>query len=321
MHIRIIGTGLMALACSSLACAQSAERARPQEKAAATVKGKARTQADVKPDGFGTVLPAGLNAKQLIALVAPGRDASFAMLVGAKAWPYRANSFVVIACFSRNEQDAERSRKASTGPSCDGTSRSGGAPASIDPAVYFGVVEYQAGSAAPTLVASYGKPYDIKTSWAFSQVEGPGEDDEPPASGQKGLMPEQYRRFDFAPYKITPMETAIGLRLGWNEGYAGGGADFEALSLLRIDGNKLVNILSEPVSFQKLIAGDWNKDGTRQHDEYEGTNVLSVLPSTTNGYADLQLRLLGSKSKQVFTWDSKRARYMLTRSSAPAKKR
>ncbi|NHZ97551.1 hypothetical protein [Massilia sp. CCM 8734] len=313
MRIKVICAGLMALSCTSPASAQTVDRAKSQ----APVNSKVQTKAD----GFGTVLPAGLTAKQLIALVAPGRDASFAMLVGAKAWPYRANSFVVIACFSRNEKDAERSRKSSTGPSCDGTSPSGGTPASIDPAVYLGVVEYQAGSAAPTLLASYGKPYDIKTSWAFSHVEGPGEDDDTPGGRENGLMPEQYRRFDFAPYKITPTETAIGLRLGWNEGYAGGGADFEALSLFRIDGNKLVNILSEPVSFHKLIAGDWNKDGTRDHDEYEGTNVLSVLPSTSNGYADLQLRLLKGKSKQVFTWDSKRARYALVKSAPTAKRR
>ncbi|NHZ87587.1 hypothetical protein F2P45_00850 [Massilia sp. CCM 8733] len=309
--------GLMLLACAPLASAQTGERSRSQDKSPAPVGSKVKAQAD----GFGTVLPAGLTANQLIALVAPGRDAAFAMLVGAKAWPYRANSYVVIACFSRDKKDAERSRRSSTGPSCDSANPSHDTPAAIDPAVYLGVVEYRAGSGAPALVASYGKPYDIKTSWAFRHVEGPQEDDDTPAGQDSGLMPEQYRRFDFAPYKIAATETAIGLRLGWNEGYAGGGADFEALSLFRIDGNKLVNILSEPVSFHKLIAGDWNKDGTRDHDEYEGTNVLSVLPSTTNGYADLQLRLLKSKSKLVFTWDGKRAGYVLVKPAPAAKSR
>ncbi|NHZ39440.1 hypothetical protein [Massilia aquatica] len=317
MRNTVIIAGLMALICASLPAAQAIEPGKSQNKSSAGVK----SQVQKKADGFGTVLPAGLTANQLIALVAPGRDPSFAMLVGAKAWPYRANSFVVIACFSRDRKDAERSRTSSTGPSCDTISPSYDTPASVDPMVYLGVVEYRAGGGAPTLVASYGRPYDIKTSWALRHVDGPREDDDAPEARKNGLMPEQYRRFDFAPYKITPTETAIGLRLGWSEGYAGGGADFEALALLRIDGDKLVTILSEPVAFQKLIAGDWNKDGTRDHDEYEGTNVLSVLPSTTNGYADLQMRLLESKSKLIFTWDSKRAGYVLVKPAPGAKRR
>lgn len=321
MQIKVICAGLIALACSSLACAQTVEHAKPQGKATAPAKGKARSQADGKPDGFGTVLPAGLTAQQLVALVAPGRDAASAMLVGAKAWPYRANSFVVIACLARNKKDVEHKRKSGMGPSCAKYYQSDGARELIDPMVYLGVVEYQAGSAAPTLVASYGKPYDIKTSWAYRNVEGPQEADDTSAGGADGLMPEEYRRFDFAPYKITPTETAIGLRLGWSQPYAGGGASFEALALLRVDGNKLINILSEPVSSYELIAGEWNKDGTRDHEEYESTNVLSVLPSTSNGFADLQLRLLKSKSKLVFTWDTKRGRYMPVKPAPAAKSR
>ncbi len=316
MQNKVIVAGLMALACASLPVAQAAERGKSQPKSSAHVE----NQAQKKADGFGTVLPAGLTANQLVALVAPGRDAAFAMLVGAKAWPYRANTFVVIACFGRDQTDPEPPRRSSTEPSCDSMSPSHDTPASFDPVVYLGVVEYRAGSGAPTLVASYGKPYDIKTSWTSRHVDGPRDQDDADKN-RDGLMPQQYRRFDFAPYKITPTETAIGLRLGWFDGYAGGGAEFEALALLRIDGDKLVTILSEPVFFQKLIAGNWNKDGTRDHDEYEGRNVLSVLPSTTSGYADLQMRLLESKSKLIFTWDSKRSGYALGKPVPAAKGR
>src|SRR5574339_144803 len=50
-------------------------------------------------DGFGTALPSGLTANEIISLIAPGKDPSIARLVGAKKWRHRENSYVVIACF------------------------------------------------------------------------------------------------------------------------------------------------------------------------------------------------------------------------------
>ncbi|NHZ80853.1 hypothetical protein F2P44_16455 [Massilia sp. CCM 8695] len=193
----------------------------------------------------------------------------------------------MIACFAQSKKEFASDRQSSKEPGCKKYYQPGQAPDYLDKPVYLGVVEYQARSAGPTLVASYGKPYDIKTSWKFSGIEGPEGKFTTPGSQDSDLMPEEYRRFDFAPYQITPMETAIGLRLGWHDAYAGGAAYFEALSLFRLDGGKLVNILSEPISFHKDLAGEWNKDGTRERDVSEEQNVLSVLPSKTNGYADL----------------------------------
>ncbi|NHZ37467.1 hypothetical protein [Massilia rubra] len=309
MQLKIVVAGLMALACSLPASAQTAERAGGQRKLAA------------KPDGLGTVLPAGLTAQQLVALIAPGRDPALATLVGAKAWPHRANTYVVIACFVRSKAERASEQKYSKEPSCERMYQPGEVPHYVDRPTYLGVVQYQGGGAAPTLVASYGKPYDVRTRWDASGLDGPDGDPGLPAGAAGGLLPETVNRFDFAPYKITATETAIGLRLGWHEGYAGGGAFYEALALFRIDGDKLVNILSEPIAFHSNLAGELHKDGTREREIAEGTSVLSILPGTTNGYADLEMRMLKSKWKQVFTWDGKAARYVPAKPAPGAKSR
>ncbi len=66
----------------------------------------------------------------------------------------------------------------------------------------------------------YGKPLDIKTSWKSSKLEASSED--VGDNEEANLMPEEFVRFDFVPFKLTDTDTAIGLRLGGNEGYAGG---------------------------------------------------------------------------------------------------
>ncbi len=72
-------------------------------------------------------------------------------------------------------------------------------------------------------------------------------------------MPEEYVRFDFAPFKLTDTDTATGLHFGWNDGHAGGTGYFEALALFKIDDTRLINVLSEPFCYYQDLAGDWHK--------------------------------------------------------------
>lgn len=328
MQVRLIIAGLMSLVLSSVIFAETAKRVPSLNQVPAVIKSKdgldqyrEQMSGVAKPDGFGTLLPGGLTAKDIAALIAPGQDVSLATLIGAKAWPYRANSFVVIACFARTNKEYDDDKRNSKEPSCSkyyDPSRDNGR-GYFDKPVYLGVLEYKLGD-KPTLISSYGKPLDTKTGWKSSKLEGPRGKFNAPSSEESDLMPEEYMRFDFAPYKITEADTAIGLRLGWNEGYSGGTGYFEALSLFRIDGNRLINILSEPIYYYQDLAGSWNKDGTRNHEFLESQNVLSVLPSKTEGFYDLQIRTLKSKWKQVFVWDSKTSRYIAIASRAGTKK-
>ncbi|WP_244137181.1 hypothetical protein [Burkholderia pyrrocinia] len=56
--------------------------------------------------------------------------------------------------------------------------------------------------------------------------------------------------------------------------------------------------------FYRNIAGDWHRDSTRDHDITEGSNVLNVLSTWTEGFHDLQLRQLGGKWRQTFGWSA-----------------
>ncbi|KVC24739.1 hypothetical protein WS55_01795 [Burkholderia pseudomultivorans] len=78
----------------------------------------------------------------------------------------------------------------------------------------------------------------------------------------------------------------------------------------RVDGKTLRVVFAEPMAFDKMLAGAWHKDGTRNHDESSAANALTVLPSTTDGYHDLQLReKAGGKWRRTFKWSAAEQRY------------
>ncbi|MEY3880588.1 MAG: hypothetical protein RIQ94_1384 [Pseudomonadota bacterium] len=327
MKKRIMVIGLVLFIVSLLVTAKPPKQVSSVDQVSKQIKSKAGLQqyneqmsGTAKPDGFGALLPTGLTAKEIVALIAPTEDLGLATLVGAKAWPYRPNSFVAIACFAKTKAVFDSDKDYNKEPACkrdyDPNQKNG--IQYVDQSVYLGVLEYKADAIKPALIASYGKPLDIKTSWKSSQLEGPSQDvDE---GDEINLMPEEYMRLDFALFKLTDTDTAIGLRLGWNEGYAGGSGYFEALSLFKIDGTQLINILSEPIYYYQDLAGYWHNDGTRDHELYEGQNVLSFLPSKTQGYYDIQIKTQDSKWKKGFQWDNKAERYIAVAATAKTKK-
>ncbi|NHZ37468.1 hypothetical protein [Massilia rubra] len=291
MLLNLKSAALISLLAAPLACAQTA--------------------AVPPPDNFGTALAPGLDAKAIIALIAPGRDASLATLVGARAWPYRPNTYVAIACFARNKKEFDAERSEGNLPGCRQYRDRLGENEEIGKAVYLGVVAFAAGGAQPALVASYGKALDIETGWNASALARPIVLDDAVRAGRSTILPEEYIRFDFAPYKISATQTAIGVRVGWNERYTGVGmGSFDALSLFRIDGGKLVNILSEPIAFETDSNDGYDADGNRKGIVREGGNVLTILPGNTGGYHDLQLKTLKGRWKKTFVWDSAASRYM-----------
>ncbi len=228
---------------------------------------------DTLPDGFGTTLPAGLSAKTIVELVAPRENASSAWLVGVKPWSYRPNSFIAIVIFS------------------------------VD-TVYLAMLEYQENKIPAKVIANYGKPLDIAGNTVNWDNIDLGDENLPNSDDMT------YYRFDFAPFKISENQTAFGIRVNWSNSYAGGGADFQALMLFVAKGDRIINILLEPIYYFSDIAGNWHDDGTRDHNLSEGENIVIMLPHKTNGYYDLQLKTVGSKQKQVFFWSDEKKRYL-----------
>jgi hypothetical protein len=245
-----------------------------------------------EPDGLGVKLPAGLKGEDLVALLTSNdqEEATLVSLVGAKPWPRRKDSYVVIVCTHAPGEPTPRE------PECMHNGGNAG-----QPTVYVGVVEWTPGS-TPKLVAASG-PVARKTSWQNTDLPASpiAAEDDP-----KGMLaPERWERFDLAPYQIRADGYAFGLRAGWSEGYSGGGAFFEALYLFAIVGNKLKVVLAEPMSAFQNIAGDWNPDQTRNHDIYEDARILVVQPKqATDGYYDLILKSRADGTTQRLQWST-----------------
>ena len=68
-------------------------------------------------------------------------------------------------------------------------------------------------------------------------------------------------------------------------------------------------VFAQPMAFYKMLAGDWNPDGTREHIESDASNTLSLLPGKTDGYFDIQLRQQKGVWKQTLKWSAARQRY------------
>ena len=275
MHIKIFIAGFISLVLSSANLAETINKAPSHDKIPAVINSKDdldRYCEQISAEQASYEFPAGLTKEDIIALVAPGKDVSLLQSISAKAWHYRANSFVVIANFVGNDNES---------------------------IIYFGLLEYKPSVNNLTLIASYGKPLDIHLKEDGENTSDPVGDI---GDNQVVISP------DLALYKITETDTAIGLRFEWTENYSGGVGSFEALALFKIDGSKLINIFYELTSYDKIIR-TFYKDGAG-HEKYKSNNVLIVLPSKTQGYFDLQIRTLKSKRKKLFVWDNKRLGYI-----------
>ena len=253
------------------------------------------------PDGFGVRLPPGFSKSLLAAQLAPGSDPARVVLAGAKPWPQRPGWYVAVVCLAAAPVAQDLKNPAS---SCDGFGDS------QDKQIWFGVFE-RSGEATPRLIAMSAEAVAVATDCGATNIDTPqaiGSDDgKGPATG----LPDNWQRFDLAPYQLRDGDYAFGVRAGWFEGYAGGGASFEALYLFHIDGKALRVVFAQPMLFDKMIAGDWHKDGTRSHDVSYGSNALSVLPAMHSGFHDLQLREQHGKWRQTLRWSDETKSYQV----------
>jgi hypothetical protein len=68
-------------------------------------------------------------------------------------------------------------------------------------------------------------------------------------------------------------------------------------------------VLAQPVYALSMTAGDWHRDGTRDHEIREARLVLSILPSMTAGHYDLRVKELGRRGTAVLHWNAARSDY------------
>jgi len=234
------------------------------------------------PDHLGTRELAGLDAGMLRRLLVPGVAADRIVLLGARRWAQHPGHVVALVCY---REDAPRN--ASADPSCE----------TGDTAQVLGVLRVgDAGDAQ--LVARLRLDDGIAwplLSWGGAQplrMEDAG----------ASAIPERWERFDLAAYRLSSGAPALGLRGGWSEGYAGGGAFYSALYLFELRGDTLKQVFGGAMSMYRDIAGNWNDDGTREHDIEEWAGVLIVEPRTHHGRQDLRLRERGGRGGDLYRW-------------------
>lgn len=242
--------------------------------------------------GFGE-LPQGLSENQWIGWVAPNENPNNLILTGAKAWG-KEGKYIGIACFADNQADAGQAKKYADN-TCPENYNNGRANK-----LYLGVFSWQNQQLQP--IARSEKPLNQISAWnKAAEKESDDESVRPLA---------YYTKLDLAPYRIAPDTLAFGVRGGYSDAYSGGGAFYEVLELYTIKDSKIINVFSDLVYYYSDIAGDWNKDGTRQHDISESKYILKLRSAKTQRFYDLEVVNLQDKSSQIFHWSESLQQYV-----------
>ncbi|BDT21550.1 MULTISPECIES: hypothetical protein [Citrobacter freundii complex] len=242
--------------------------------------------------GFGE-LPQGLSENQWIGWVAPNENPNNLILTGAKAWG-KEGKYIGIACFADNQADAGQAKKYADN-TCPENYNNGRANK-----LYLGVFSWQNQQLQP--IARLEKPLNQISAWNKAAEKGSDDESVRPLA--------YYTKLDLAPYRIAPDTLAFGVRGGYSDAYSGGGAFYEVLELYTIKDSKIINVFSDLVYYYSDIAGDWNKDGTRQHDISESKYILKLRSAKTQGFYDLEVVNLQDKSSQIFHWSESLQQYV-----------
>ncbi|TAL78378.1 MAG: hypothetical protein EPN75_10785 [Beijerinckiaceae bacterium] len=250
------------------------------------------------PDKLGIHLPTGLTAQEITSLLLPADGKTPAPplnTVGAKPLPGEANLYVAIVCTGGDIPTSAGDMHCNQFPGSD---------AKAPLKVRLGLIEAKPGE-APKLAA---KPVSVDGSVDWSST---GLSSAPDALDQTGskIHPQQYDGFDLAPYRISASQRAFGLRGEWFDGYSGGMGSYSALYLFAAVDGALKMVLAVPMSSYKDIAGDWHKDGTRDHDITQAAHVLIVSKHSTNGHFDLELRNRTGHWRRLYQWSATAAAY------------
>ncbi|MGY9251407.1 hypothetical protein ACTM6U_07750 [Citrobacter freundii] len=242
--------------------------------------------------GFGE-LPQGLSENQWIGWVAPNENPNNLILTGAKAWG-KEGKYIGIACFADNQADAGQAKKYADN-TCPENYNNGRANK-----LYLGVFSWQNQQLQP--ITRSEKPLNQISAWNKAAEK---------KSDDESVRPlAYYTKLDLAPYRIAPDTLAFGVRGGYSDAYSGGGAFYEVLELYTIKDSKIINVFSDLVYYYSDIAGDWNKDGTRQHDISESKYILKLRSAKTQGFYDLEVVNLQDKSSQIFHWSESLQQYV-----------
>jgi len=251
-------------------------------------------------NNLGQTLPPGLSSEGLLrTFLTPeelGRYERDVRYVGAVEWRHVPGSYVAVICM--NDPNERYRDDMAVGR---------------DPRLfyYFGVFRLgEAGAKKDPVFVARSEPFRPSTHREdWSLLEGGPYPDEQGKAYDDGLV-----RFDMAPYRVTKDDFAFGVRSAVNEPYTGGYGHFETLHLFQVTGNTIQRILSQPLYYLAVTAGEWNPDGTRVHYVDEVKCVLGVENRISDGHFDLTItQLTGNREMVRKIWDKKSQSYKTRR--------
>lgn len=261
---------------------------------------------DKLPDGFGSSfwsMQSPLKPKDIIKIIYPQGKGETWSLVEMKAWPGQKDRYIIVACSTKlTQKELDTDQKNSCSYDINPKSK-----------IVMAVVDYNS-SGLPKLVA---RPY-ITT--VVGDENGYVDDDNGDTLKKNAfylknrngdVVVGNLQRLDFAHYQLNPHILAFGIRFGAEVGYAGGNASTQAMTLFAILQGELRPVLKADMYHFANIAGDWHKDGTRDHDISEEEYVLHILPHQTNGLYDIKHTLKGSRNKnsKIYHWNDQKLQY------------
>ena len=257
-----------------------------------------------KPDGFGSVARSdGATANALVKLLAPQTKTANIGLIGLRKW--QGNQYIASFCAYNEPMKWEYADDKSRYADCSNNIQT-------FQQITFAVVEQKDG--AWQLAA---EPYTVMFKTQEEQTE---QDIQRSAFSLKNHRGNTVigtpDRLDLAPYQLNENTRAFGVRYTAHVGYAGGGAMNQAMTLFAVLDGKLKPVLTvETYQFENL-AGDWNPDGTRQHDIESTEYILKMSPKQTHDFYDIVWRETRSRRPQqkTFTWQPAQQRYVESKS-------
>ncbi len=246
------------------------------------------------PDLLGLHLPPGLAAPVIARLLLPADNTAPLNAVGARPLPGQPDRYIAIVCTGGDIPTGKDD------PRC---SQYAGAHPPLH--AYVGLIEAQPGR-NPHLLARPAS-VDGMVDWRHTDLPTAPEalDD---AHGDR-IPASSWNRFDLAPYRIALGRTAFGLRGGWSDGFSGGMASYDALFLFAVRHGALREVLAVPMSSYQDLAGDWHKDGTRDHEISQGANILLVGTHRTDGHFDLLLKSRDGRHHRLYRWSAAAGAY------------
>lgn len=248
-------------------------------------------------NGLGIPLPAGITQSQIIQLLQIDQHQQFPVLIGVKPWRQSEHSFIALVCSVSSQAEQQEQSKHDNEASC-------GDAVNVELAVFQqdGQALHLIGAPLTWRMSSATDKDPMLTDWDHTNL------DDGPLDAV--VSPTELVRLDLANYQLTPEIRAFGLRGSLSEGFAGGGKIFQTLTLFAVIDGQLQAVASLPIAFMDDLAGEWHKDGTRERDVSEGSNLILIGKPDETGFNTLKVKEKnGHGTAYVLHWDPKSKRY------------